>query len=77
MAQRLSKFKQKVKYGPIFVCSCCEEKLFENQVKVLTDALRKTIDEVDPGIRDHCIEEEIEVETGTKKFTYIYNSCLL
>ena len=75
-AQRLIRFKQKVQYGPIFVCSCCEQKLFENQVKLLTDELRKTIDEVDPGIREHCIEEEIEVEIGNEKYTYLCNSCL-
>ena len=31
-ANRLKKFKQSTRFGPIFVCRCCERKLFEHQV---------------------------------------------
>ena len=58
------KFRRKVKYGPIFVCSCCHQKLFENQVEVITEEIRNKIDDADPGIREECVVEEIMVDLG-------------
>jgi peptide methionine sulfoxide reductase MsrB len=28
--QRLEKFRDAVRYGPIFVCCCCDQKMFRN-----------------------------------------------
>ena len=75
-SQRLAKFKRRIRYGPIFVCSCCHQKLFENQVHVLSDELRKIIDEGNPGIREELIDEEILVEIGREKFAYLCKSCI-
>ena len=74
-AQRLAKFRRRVKYGPIFVCSCCHQKLFENQVHMLTNNIRAQIDEGNPGIRQEYIEEEIEIEIGKEKAPYLCKSC--
>ena len=42
--QRILRFRNKVRYGPIFVCSCCHQKLFQNQVEEYTDKLKQEID---------------------------------
>ena len=40
---RLNKFKESVKYGPIFTCSVCEQDMFRNNVTVLTVDFEKEI----------------------------------
>ena len=49
--KRIQNFKKKVQFGPIFVCSCCHQKLFQNQVQELTDKLKEEIDQVHPEVR--------------------------
>ena len=61
-SKRLINFRRKTKFGPIFICSSCHQKLFENQVEEITDEIRANIDDADPGIRLKCIEEEIKVD---------------
>ena len=79
--ERLQKFRKRVLYGPIFICSCCHQKLFINQVAELTEKLKEDIDIADPEIRSECINNEIEVDLGRNKdnsdikCTYICISC--
>ena len=47
---RRRRFIDKVKYGPIFPCVSCEQLLFENGVKSITDDLKKKL-EVSPLVR--------------------------
>ena len=80
--QRLRKFQNRVLYGPIFVCSCCHQKLFEHQVEIYDDKLREIINATDPEIIKECIDEEIEVDLGRDasqnqiKYVYLCKSCL-
>ena len=46
--QRLERFRKKVQYGPIFVCSCCHQKFFDNQVEEFTEKLKEQIDTANP-----------------------------
>ena len=62
--QRLTKFRKRVQYGPIFVCSCCHQKFFSNQVEEFTEKLKEQIDTTNPKIREECIDEEILVDLG-------------
>ena len=48
---RLLKFRKKIQYGPIFVCTSCHQKLFINQVEELTNKLKEEINKVDKDIR--------------------------
>ena len=79
--KRLQNFRRRIQFGPIFVCSSCHQKLFENQVEVITDGMREQIDKVNPKIREECIDEEIQVDlarnrTGIKiKGSYLCKSC--
>ena len=62
--KRLQNFRRRVQFGPIFICSCCHQKLFDNQVEEITDGIREKIDKADPGIREECIDEELQVDLG-------------
>ena len=75
--KRLRNFKSRVKFGPIFICTCCHQKLFENQVKEFTADLIVEIDAKNPDIRGECIHEEVKVDLGKDEpYTYICMSCL-
>ena len=49
--QRLKRFLNRVRYGPIFVCSCCHQKLYNYQVDEYTVSLKEEIDLIDENIR--------------------------
>ena len=78
--KRLLNFRRKVQFGPIFICSCCHQKLFENQVEKISAELKEKIDKADPEIRGECIEEEVKVElnyAGTETISsYLCKSCI-
>ena len=62
--RRIQRFKKKVQFGPIFVCSCCHQKLFQNQVEELTDKLKAEIDKVHPDIRTKYVDDDIPIDLG-------------
>ena len=45
--QRLKNFNAATRYGPIFVCSSCDQKMFQNGVCDLDDSLKRKIQEKD------------------------------
>ena len=56
-------------FGPIFVCRCCERKLFEHQViKVNISNFRENIDKDRPGLFSQCIQSYSESD-GTEHQT--------
>ena len=77
---RLMKFRKKIQYGPIFICTCCHQKLFLNQVDEFTEKLKEEIDKIDQDIRAESIKSEIQVDLGRNeleveiKCTYICTS---
>ena len=79
--KRLQNFRRRVQFGPIFICSSCHQKLFENQVLEITEGIREQIYKVDPGIMEVCIDEEVEVDLGRNgagneiKSSYLCKSC--
>ena len=56
-AERLKKFKRSTRFGPIFVCRCCERKLFEHQVtEVDMENFKEVVEENEPGLFSVCID---------------------
>ena len=54
--ERLVRFRKAVRFGPIFVCRCCERKLFEHQVKEVDIAsFEEKIDSQKSGIFSQCV----------------------
>ena len=43
--ERLRNFKRSVIFGPIFICSSCSRKLFENGVKKITEKFKTSVNE--------------------------------
>ena len=42
--ERIRRFNMKVLFGPIFTCSCCHRKLFENGVSQMNEYFEEKID---------------------------------
>ena len=54
--ERLKNFRKATRFGPIFVCRCCERKLFEHQVtEVDIESFREKTDEKYPELFSQCI----------------------
>ena len=54
--ERLNKFKQAIRFGPTYVCRCCERKLFEHQVTELDmESFKEIVEENEPGLFMMCI----------------------
>ena len=78
--QRLINFKKAVIFGPIFICSCCSRKLYENGVTKIKQDLRDAINKKKPNFYSYCIPREITVNIKFNNKTektgfYICHTC--
>ena len=54
--ERLNRFKEATRFEPIFICKCCERKLFEKQiVEVNMESFKKVVNENESGLFSQCI----------------------
>jgi hypothetical protein len=72
--ERLRRFRHAVKYGAIFVCSSCHQRLFENGVTLITERFKQEIEIRNPGNYDNSVEE-IKQHIKKKPGAYICHTC--
>ena len=72
--ERLIKFRNAVKYGAIFVCISCEQRLFENGVTTVTEHFKQSVNSKRPGLFEECVTEQ-DQEINGKKANYICHTC--
>ena len=72
--ERLIKFRQAVKFGAIFICSSCHQRLYENGVSLLTSKFKEDVVSKAPGLYEECIEE-ITQYMKKKPQSYICHTC--
>ena len=72
--ERLKKFRNAVKYGAIFVCISCEQRLFENGVTTVTEHFRQSVNSKRTGLFEECVTEQ-DQEINGKKANYICHTC--
>ena len=78
--ERIANFKRAVLFGPIFICSCCSRKLFENGVTLITAKFRDKINEKKADHYNLCIPHETVVNiifngNTDKTGSYICYTC--
>ena len=54
---RLENFNRAVLFGPIFICSCCSRRLFENGVTKITPKFKEKMEKMKPGFYNYIINE--------------------
>ena len=72
--ERLKKFRNALKYGAIFFCISCNQRMFENGVTTVTAKFKETGDSKTIGLYDDCVTEEDQDING-KKSSYICPTC--
>ena len=72
--ERLIKFKHAVKYGAIFICSSCHQRLFENGVSSITSKFKEDLKKKNPGLFRESTEEIIQC-IKKKPQSYICHTC--
>ena len=59
---RLIRFMKLIRFGPIFSCICCHQKLYEDQVEIFDGKLQGHQMEQNMEIYRHCIDEKQKVK---------------
>ena len=79
---RVKLFKKAVKYGPIFICCCCDQVMFENGVSVFDEETKQKIKEKIKArfseiFRDTLEDAEYEIkkEKNEKLERYLCFTC--
>ena len=78
--QRRLNFNHAIIFGPIFICSCCERKLYEKTVTKITDKFKEMIEKKKPNFFNFVIRQEINVHIqldgkSNKSGAYICITC--
>ena len=74
--QRLISFRKAVRYGAIFVCSSCHQRMFENGVSAVTTKFKEEVEKKKSGHFDECIAEELILEIhGKQSGSYLCHTC--
>ena len=77
---RLLNFQSATRFGPIFVCSSCDQKMFENGVHKLSDDLKERIKAINEDIFENVLsnniqEIDIKVNGVSNKSAYLCVTC--
>ena len=59
--ERLQRFRRATRYGPIFVCSSCHQKLFEHEVVPLEQSFQDEVNENHDGAFSMYVDEKVEI----------------
>ena len=74
--ERIMNFKKATLFGPIFICSCCKRRLFENGVIKIKANFQTKIETKQPGLYEKCIRRHVLIEVkvnGSDRKTGNYN----
>ena len=79
---RLKRFNKAVIFGPIFVCSSCEQKMFRDNVTKIDEKFEKLIDSISPELFKETIPEKLRLSIDlehngkvTDNLSFICNTC--
>ena len=69
-SDRLREFREATMYSAVFICTCCQQRMFQSNVCLYTDELEKNINSIKHGHTQACIERSIEtcMNGQTRKF---------
>ena len=73
--KRLKKFREAVRYGPIFTCTVCEQDMFRNSVTVLNDELEEKLRSKSPELGERVFLGKHRVEINEVSNFYICGTC--
>ena len=72
---RIKKFQDSVRYGPIFICTVCEQDMFINNVSIITKDLENKIKEFSCELFQATLDKKIFVGLNDDFNAYICRTC--
>ena len=78
--KRLLNFRNSTRYGPIFICSSCDQKMFQNGVLKLSEELEeiiqnKNIDVYNKALGENIKTLEIKTNNASDYSAYLCFTC--
>ena len=78
--ERRTNFSKSVLFGPIFICSCCSRRLYENGVVKVTSRFEDKVNKMKPNFYNTCILQEkivkVVINEGKERTgIYICTTC--
>ena len=75
-SDRLKEFREATKHNAVFICTCCQQRMFHSNVQLYTDTLKNEINGMKPGHTEACVEKEIRTCLNGEEKTYICKTCV-
>ena len=75
-SDRLKEFREATKHNAVFICTCCQQRMFHSNVQLYTNKLKHEINSMKPGHTQTCVEKEITTCLDGEKKTYICKTCV-
>ena len=73
--KRLKKFRESVKYGPMFTCTVCEQDMFINSVSVITEEFKENVQQKNSELFNKAFANKHPVGFNKELKTYICGTC--
>ena len=73
--KRLKRFRESVRYGPIFTCTVCEQDMFFNSVNVLNKEFKESVKQKSSELFKMAFAKEHLIELDEKSNPYICGTC--
>ena len=71
-SKRLKDFREATMYNAIFICTCCQQRMFQSNIRLYNDELKE---EINGKMHEHisnCVEKEIPTWINCQKiYTYV------
>ena len=75
-SDRLRTFREATKYSAVFMCTCCQQRMFHSNVQLYSAELKNEINGKKPGHIEACVQREIETHLNGETKIYICKTCL-
>ena len=75
-SDRLREFREATKYNAIFICTCCEQRMFHSNIRLYTQDLRNELNKNQPGHTEKCVRDITQTWIAGEGKTYICLTCV-
>ena len=75
-SDRLKEFREATMYNAIFICTCCQQRMFHSNVRLYTEDLKKEINRIKQGHIKRCVEKVVSTWITGQRRTYICLTCV-
>ena len=75
-SDRLRTFREATKYCAVFICTCCQQRMFHSNVQLFSAELRNEINAKKRGHIEACVQKEIKTHLNDETKIYICKTCI-